>query len=52
MSAPELLLEYCGEWYTVDPEKPFEIGREGDLSIDDNLYLHRRFLRINQQDKI
>ena len=52
MSAPELLLEYCGEWYTVDPEKPFEIGREGDLSIDDNLYLHRRFLRINQQDGI
>jgi hypothetical protein len=40
-------LEYCGEWYTLDPEKPFDIGREdADLDIDDNQYLHRRFLQI------
>jgi hypothetical protein len=39
-----LRLEFCGEWYDIDGE--FFIGREADLSIDDNPYLHRRFLAI------
>ena len=52
MSAPQMTLEYCGEWFTPNPDDSFEIGREGDLTIDDNPYLHRKFLRISQQDGI
>lgn len=42
----ELAIEFCGEWFRPSPDAPFDIGREGDLAIDDNLYLHRRFLRV------
>ena len=41
-----LRVEYCGEWYTADPESGLAIGREADVSIDDNPYLHRSFLRL------
>jgi hypothetical protein len=41
-----LSVEFCGEWFTVDPAQRFRIGREGDLVVDDNPYLHRRFLEI------
>jgi hypothetical protein len=43
-----LKVEFCGEWYPVDPAQDFYVGRETDLTIDDNPYLHRRFLRIYQ----
>jgi len=42
-------IEYCGEWYDVLEETPFTIGREGDLSIDENPYLHRTFLVVQQE---
>jgi hypothetical protein len=42
----ELAVEFAGEWFRPDPAAEFEIGREGDLALDDNPYLHRRFLRI------
>ena len=41
-----LKIEFCGEWYEVAHPDDFHIGRESDLVIDDNPYLHRRFLRI------
>ncbi len=41
-----LRIEFCGEWYDVVHPDDFHIGRESDLVIDDNPYLHRRFLRI------
>jgi hypothetical protein len=41
-----LKIEYCGEWSTLAPGADFGIGRESDLSIDDNPYLHRTFLRV------
>jgi len=42
---------FCGEWYDADPATEFVIGREGDLAVDDNPYLHRRFLVLTwQQD--
>lgn len=41
-----LKIEFCGEWYEVAHPHDFHIGRESDLVIDDNPYLHRRFLRI------
>ena len=42
-----LKIEFCGEWYTVEEPREFSIGRESDLIIDDNPYLHRRFMRIH-----
>lgn len=45
-NARELSLEFCGEWYSIPAGKEFFIGRESDLVIDDNPYLHRKFLRI------
>jgi hypothetical protein len=41
-----LKIEFCGEWYEADPSTEFAVGREGDLVIDENPYLHRHFLRI------
>ncbi|WP_345218926.1 hypothetical protein [Georgenia halophila] len=43
-------LEFCGEWFPLDPEEPFVIGREGVLEIDDNPYLHRRFLEVSAHE--
>jgi hypothetical protein len=45
-----LQIEFAGEWFTLDPVAPFVIGREGDLTVDDNQYLHRAFLEIRHQD--
>lgn len=39
-------IEFCGEWFVPDPVRAFEIGRDGDLRVDDNPYLHRRFLTV------
>ena len=47
-----LQLEFCGEWFPISPEEPFYIGREGVLEIDDNPYLHRRFLRIVHREDL
>src|SRR5919112_1402609 len=47
---PQLQLEFAGEWMTLDPERPFVIGREGDLTVDDNQYLHRAFLELRHVD--
>ena len=48
MTEPQspLKIEFCGEWYEVAHPNDFHIGRESDLVIDENPYLHRRFLRI------
>ncbi|MHC3000572.1 hypothetical protein [Microbacterium sp. HJ5] len=42
----ELTIEFAGEAFTVEPDDVFTVGREGDLAIDDNLFLHRHFLTI------
>lgn len=39
-------VEFCGEWYTVEEPNDFTMGREADLVIDENPYLHRHFLRL------
>ena len=47
---PELVVDFCGEVFQVDPSRPFSIGREGDLVLDDaNPFLHRVFLRIESE---
>ncbi|QOR69234.1 hypothetical protein IM660_10960 [Ruania alkalisoli] len=45
-------VEFCGEWFDVSDGQTFQIGREGDLEIDDNPYLHRRFLTISQHEDL
>ena len=45
-TADELTVEFAGEAFTVEPGSVFTVGREGDLAIDDNLFLHRHFLTI------
>ncbi len=45
---PGLHLEYCGEWFTVRPGETFSVGREADLAIDDNPFLHRRLLQVSE----
>jgi len=45
-----LQLEFAGEWHEPDPARPFIIGRDGDLDIDDNPYLHRHFLELRHRD--
>ena len=42
----DVSIEFCGEWYEPTDDDVFTIGREGDLEIDDNPYLHRKFLQM------
>ncbi|HET8929847.1 MAG TPA: hypothetical protein VFN21_04235 [Acidimicrobiales bacterium] len=47
VSTPATLhVEFCDEWTPVDPSQPFLLGREGDIVIDENPYLHRSFLEL------
>ncbi len=39
-------VSFCGEHHDVEPGDAVVIGREGDVCVDDNPYLHRRFLRV------
>jgi hypothetical protein len=47
--AKPLTIDYCGEIYRVGADAEFGIGRESDLSVDDNPYLHRRFLTVSHE---
>jgi hypothetical protein len=46
------VVDFCGELYPVTGEKALVIGRDGELAIDDNPYLHRRFLEVSEQNSI
>jgi hypothetical protein len=46
LTSEDLRIEFAGEWYSPSIDQQFVIGREGDLIIDDNPYLHRTFLRL------
>ena len=53
MSGEPLLLDFVGELFRIVPGAPFQIGREGDLILDeDNLFLHRRFLIIEHDAEL
>ncbi len=41
-----LIVDFCGESQTLDESRVFVVGRDADLDIDDNPFLHRRFLTI------
>jgi hypothetical protein len=44
-----LVVEFAGERHEVPVDREFAIGRDGDLVIDDNRYLHRRFLTLTAE---
>lgn len=44
-----LQLDFAGEIHELDGAAPFFVGREGDLRIDDNPYLHRRVLQFTNE---
>lgn len=43
-------VSFCGEEFPVTADEPVSIGREGTVQIDDNPYLHRRFLEVTSSD--
>jgi hypothetical protein len=45
----ELRVEFCGEWFHAPQPGPFTVGREGDLVVDENQYLHRRLLSFTHE---
>ncbi|BDZ39592.1 hypothetical protein [Microbacterium suwonense] len=47
-----LLLEFGAQRELIPAGTSFVIGRGADLSIDDNPYVHRRFLEIAERDGI
>lgn len=51
-TADTVTVEFAGEYFTVASGGRFTIGREGDLAIDDNLFLHRHFLEISHTDDL
>lgn len=46
---PPLIVEFAGEMVEVAGDREFAIGRGGDLVIDENRYLHRRFLTLTAE---
>ncbi len=44
----DVTVEFAGEYFRIAPGTRFTIGREGDLAIDENLFLHRHFLSLEQ----
>lgn len=49
-SVASLQVEFCGELIEVEGDSTFSIGRDADLVVDDNPYLHRRFLELSWHD--
>jgi hypothetical protein len=47
---PGVWVGFCGERRHLQPGEWIVIGREADLCIDDNPYLHRRFLQVGGSD--
>ena len=47
-----LTVEFCGERSSIKPGSSFTIGREADLRVDDNPFLHRVFLVIEKQGSL
>ena len=52
MTTNAATVDFAGEIYVVQADEVFSIGRDGDLSIDDNPYLHRRFLTLRNEDSL
>jgi hypothetical protein len=46
LDAQTLALDFCGEEVIIPVDRPFVLGRDADFVVDDNPYLHRRFIEI------
>lgn len=46
---PTLRVEYAGETHVLDGRTAFGIGRDAELVVDENPYLHRRFLELRSE---
>ena len=49
LSGSGVTIDFCGELTPADPARPLLIGREGDVEIDDNPFLHRTFLQVTNE---
>lgn len=49
MSGSAVSVDFCGEIHEAPEAGVLTIGREGDLEIDDNPFLHRTFLQISHE---
>ena len=47
-----LTLDFAGEIFERSPGETLDVGRAGDLTIDDNPYLHRHFLEFARRDEL
>lgn len=47
-----LSIEFAGEWHYPEAGSSFTIGREADLVIDDNPYLHRRLATLSHEGSV
>lgn len=47
-----MIVDFCGERHEVAKGASFTIGRDADLVIDDNPFLHRRFLQLYDSDNL
>jgi len=45
-------VDFCGSHHVVEAGAPVVVGREADVCIDDNAFLHRRFLEISIVDEM
>ncbi len=50
VSEPAAVLEFCGERYPLPAGQVVTIGRDADVIIDDNPYLHRVFLTLSESE--
>lgn len=50
MADTRLLIDFCGETRELHRGEELTIGRQSDLQIDDNPFLHRRFLHFYDRD--
>ena len=49
MPPTPLVVEFIGEVYEIQPGETLEFGRDAELNIDDNRYLHRKLGRFQFQ---
>ena len=45
-----LAVDFAGEWSYAAPGEELTVGREGDIQVDDNPFLHRRLLHLGHTD--
>ena len=45
-----LRVEFCDSWTAIPSDRAWALGRDADLIIDDNPFLHRRFLELHRAE--